>query len=86
MNKYMNDNINNPEDVYKEMINEKNIVFLSPGETQPVNDLKQKKESLDFWSKEFNSINEKKFERYNTTISYNELEKLYNKYKKKYLV
>ena len=82
MNKYMNDNINNPEDVYKKMISEKNIVFLSPGETQPVNDLKQKKESLDFWGKEFSSINEKKFERYNTTISYNELEKLYNKYKK----
>ena len=81
LNNYMNDCINKPEDLSIKLRKEINAVVLQPGEKQSLNELKQKQESLNFWKDKYNQIPNLPTERYETTVTFKELEETYNKYK-----
>ena len=87
LNFYMNDSINSPEKVINFFNDKKTqIVFLSPGEIQKTNSLKQNQSSLDFWEKKYIDINvvkSKQKDQYNQSISLNDLNSDFENYKKR---
>ena len=87
LNFYMNDSTNSPEKVINFFSNKKNkIVFMSPGESQKMNNLKQNQSSLDFWKERYNEINlkhSKNKDKYNETINLKDLNESFENYKNK---
>jgi hypothetical protein len=70
----MNDSINTPEKVIKKFLNKKfNTVILAPKEIQEMNDLKQNQTSLDFWKDTINNISSKPKDRYEKSVSFEDL-------------
>ena len=87
LNFYMNDSINTPEKVIKFFSDKKaKVVFLSPGETQQISNLKQNQSSLDFWEGKYSDIDAKKIKqktKYNQSINIKDLNFDFEYYKKK---
>ena len=84
LNFYMNDSINTPEKVKKRFLNKKfNVIFLSPGEIQELDNLKQKKQSLDFWKEKYDNINLKPKDKFEKSVNFQDLMFEYKNYIKK---
>ena len=74
LNSYMNDSINTPEKVIKKFLNKKfNTVILAPKEVQEMNNLKQNQASLDFWKDTINNISSKPKDKYEKSVSFEDL-------------
>jgi hypothetical protein len=70
----MNDSINTPEKVIKKFLNKKfNTVILAPKEVQEMDNLKQNQASLDFWKDTINNISSKPKDRYEKSVSFEDL-------------
>jgi len=81
LNFYMNDSINTPEKINKRFLNKKfNVVFLSPDEIQEIDNLKQKRSSLDFWSEKYNAINLLPKDKFEKSVNFEDLVSEHNKY------
>ena len=74
LNSYMNDSINTPEKVINKFLNKKfDTVILAPKEIQEMNNLKQNQASLDFWKYTINDISLKPKDRYEKSVSFEDL-------------
>jgi len=74
LNSYMNDSINTPEKVINKFLNKKfDTVILAPKEIQEMNNLKQNQASLDFWKDTINDISLKPKDRYEKSVSFEDL-------------
>jgi len=74
LNSYMNDSINTPEKVTNKFLNKKfDTVILAPKEIQEMNNLKQNQASLDFWKYTINEISLKPKDRYEKSVSFEDL-------------
>tara|TARA_Y100000590_G_scaffold467741_1_gene647716 strand:+ start:2162 stop:3508 length:1347 start_codon:yes stop_codon:yes gene_type:complete len=85
MNFYMNDSVNTPHKVEKYLTeNNINTVILMPGEKQVLKDLKQNKNSLEFWKSkyEFEKKN-KKIDVYDVSRSLENLKNDFDLYQKR---
>ena len=70
----MNDSINTPEKVTNKFLNKKfDTVILAPKEIQEMNNLKQNQASLDFWKYTINEISLKPKDRYEKSVSFEDL-------------
>jgi len=87
LNYYMNDSVNTPEKIINFFSGKKaNIVVMSPGETQKINNLVQNKISLDFWKKKYHEIDKqtlKPKDKYGDSMSLEELNFNFINYRKK---
>jgi len=82
LNSYMNDSINSPEIIKKFFLDKNiNIVILSPGEMQNLKNLVQKKESLDFWNRQYKEISLKPKDKFNISVNFSDLNKQFDVYK-----
>ena len=83
-NSYLNEDRNTPQTIINETKNSNlNIIFLKPNEKQDLKSLKQKKESLDFWSDKITESNKVDLIDYTNIHSIEELNISFLKYKKK---
>ena len=74
LNSYMNDSINTPEKVINKFLNKKfDTVILAPKEIQEMNNLKQNQASLDYWKDTINDISLKPKDRYEKSVSFEDL-------------
>ena len=85
MNFYMNDSVNTPETVVKELADKKiNSIIMAPEEVQNLNSIKQNSQSLKFWKQKFNLTNkDKEMDEYKKNIGLEELNLNFEDYKKK---
>ena len=86
INFYMNDSINTPK-LLKKHFNNKNynydVIIFEPGEIQKVGYLKQNDNSIEFWNKEYQNLNQKKKDRYIESITEEDLKSHFNIYRNK---
>ena len=74
LNSYMNDSINTPEKVINKFLNKKfDTVILAPKEIQEMNNLKQNQASLNYWKDTINDISLKPKDRYEKSVSFEDL-------------
>ncbi|MFL2882935.1 MAG: MBL fold metallo-hydrolase [Pelagibacteraceae bacterium] len=85
MNFYMNDSVNKPETVVKELANEKiNSIIMAPEETQNLDSIKQNPHSLEFWKQKFDLNNKnKEIDEYKKSVNLEELNLNFEDYRKK---
>ena len=85
LNKFMNDQINQPH-IFQEQLSSKiNSIILQPGEEQLIKDLKQKDSSLNFWREKYSKISSLPLENFDKSFNYQDLTNEYLKYKDKIL-
>ncbi len=83
MNFYMNDCINTPEKLFKELKEQNiNAFILMPGEKQELSNLIQNKKSIDFWEDNFQNIKTKKIDSYDQSFPLDQLQENFKKYQK----
>ena len=86
LNYYMNDSVNNTEKIINFFSGKKiNIVIMSPGEIQNIDNLAQNKISLDFWEKKYDEIdkqNLKPKDKYAESVSLKDLNFNFTNYQK----
>ena len=80
-NFYLNDFINQPDDILKlNDYTESNIIFFRPGEQQQLDNLNQSKESINFWKKIYKNIDKRKLFINKTKFDENQTKENANKY------
>ncbi len=85
LNKFMNDEINKPHIFQKYLKTKIDSIILAPGEEQFIDELKQNNNSIEFWKKKYESVNNLPIERFERSIDYESLKNEYSIYKKKIL-
>ena len=83
LNKYMNDHINKPKKLYEELKNKANTIIMSPNELQDLSNLKQNLNSIEFWEKKYEQIDNFSTEQFTNSINFNDLKNDYETYRKK---
>jgi UDP-MurNAc hydroxylase len=84
MNSYMNDAINIPDRVAQEQVRSAaRLVFMRPGETQPIDRLQQDPHSLAYWRNIYNSLAQQPLIEYQSTTSIQEISQLFQQYQEK---
>tara|TARA_Y100000591_G_C21807985_1_gene686091 strand:+ start:405 stop:1736 length:1332 start_codon:yes stop_codon:yes gene_type:complete len=85
LNKFMNDEINKPHIFQKYLKTKIESIILAPGEEQYIEELKQNDNSIEFWKKKYENVNNLPIERFEKSIDYESLKNEYSIYKKKIL-
>ena len=85
MNFYMNDSVNKPIEVQKKLKSENiDAIIMAPGEIQNSQNLKQKTQSLEFWTSKYNLIGKNlELEEYSKSVDLIELNLNFENYKTK---
>jgi len=85
MNFYMNDSINVPDKVCEHLIkNAVNPIIMQPGEKQDLTELRQDKNSLEFWKNKYQFSNTNKtIDHYKENNTFDDLKKYFITYQKK---
>lgn len=80
-NCYLNDAVNTPDRVMEEQASTPaRLIFMAPGEEQPLDSLKQQPASLDFWRKQYNNIAQAPLMTYSTSENVSSLVGLFKEY------
>ena len=85
LNKFMNDQINQPH-IFQEQLSSKiDSIILQPGEEQLIKDLRQNDSSLNFWREKYSEISSLPLENFDKSFNYQDLSNEYSKYKNRIL-
>lgn len=85
LNKFMNDQINQPHIFQEQLMSKIDSIILKPGEIQDIKQLKQKDSSLNFWKDEYAKIESLPLDNFNKSVNFKDLLAEYSKYKQKIL-
>ena len=85
LNKFMNDQINQPHIFQNQLMSKIDSIILKPGEIQDIKQLKQKDSSLNFWKDEYAKIESLPMDNFDKSVNFQELLAEYSKYKQKIL-
>jgi len=81
LNSYMNDAVNHPDHVLAEQSRTPaRLIFMAPGESQPVDQLSQDQMSLDFWRQQYASLPEQPLTSYPDSENLDILTTLFHQY------
>jgi len=85
LNKFMNDQINQPHIFQEQLMSKIDSIILKPGEIQDIKQLKQEDSSLNFWRDEYAKIESLPLDNFNKSVNFQDLLAEYSKYKQKIL-